>query len=445
MLVEFSVENYRSFRERQTLSMVASNKKSGRNSNSFPMPNVKSLRLLTSAVVYGPNASGKSNLVRAIQTMRQIVLESATGMQLGSRWNIEPFRLNADCQNKPSCFEIIFIQDNIRYQYGFSLDQERVYEEWLIAYPKGRPQTWFERNYHSEKQEYDWYFGPRLKGEKERIKGFVRPNSLFLSHAAQNNHDQLGKIFIWFSSKLKLIPARFQNLSNFTALKCYEDKKFRNKVVKLIKGADIGILTIEFDSKTVKKFEVYSTLPPSIYNLIKEKNNFVENNALMNSNNESSESDSASIKVSLKVFALYKMNESEETITFDLEDESDGTQRLFEMGGYWIDALDNGEILIIDEIDRSLNSDISTYLIKEFNDKAANQNNAQLIVTTHDTTFLDREIFNQDQVWLMQKNSNNSTKLYSLLDFKIREDESLQKGYLKGRYGAMPFVSGLDS
>ncbi|NEQ86755.1 MAG: ATP-binding protein, partial [Moorea sp. SIO2I5] len=231
------------------------------------------------------------------------------------------------------------------------------------------------------------------------------------------------------------------------ALKCYEDKKFRNKVVKLIKGSDIGISTIELDSKTVQKFEAYSKLPPSIYDLIKEKNNlnnnFFDNNVLMTSNNESS--DSESIKVYLKVFALYKMNESEETITFDLEDESDGTQRLFEMGGYWIDALDNGEILIIDELDRSLNSDISTYLIKEFNDKAANQNNAQLIVTTHDTTFLDREIFNQDQVWLMQKDSNNSTKLYSLLDFKIREDESLQKGYLKGRYGAMPFVSGLDS
>ncbi|NEQ12204.1 MAG: AAA family ATPase [Moorea sp. SIO4E2] len=102
-------------------------------------------------------------------------------------------------------------------------------------------------------------------------------------------------------------------------------------------------------------------------------------------------------------------------------------------------------MLIIDQLDRSLHSEISTYLIKEFNDKAANQNNAQLIVTTHDTTFLDRDIVNQDQVWLMEKDSNNSTKLYSLLDFKIREDESLQKGYLKGRYGAVPFVSGLDS
>ncbi|EGJ32792.1 hypothetical protein LYNGBM3L_00940 [Moorena producens 3L] len=297
--------------------------------------------------------------------MGQIVLQSATGMQLGSRWNIEPFRLNADYQQKPSCFEIIFIHDNIRYQYGFSLDQERVYEEWLIAYPKGRPQTWFERNYRSEEQEYDWYFGRGLKGEKERIKGFVRPNSLFLSHAAQNNHPQLGKIFIWFSSKLKLIPARFQNLSNFTALKFDRYTNYSDNFLKLIKGDHIDI--------------------------------------------------------------------------------SNGIQRLFEIGGYWIDALDNGEILIIDELDRSLNSDISTYLIKEFNDKAANQNNAQLIVTTHDTTFLDREIFNQDQVWLMQKDSNNSTKLYSLLDFKIREDESLQKGYLKGRYGAMPFVSGLDS
>ncbi|AOX02438.1 hypothetical protein BJP34_26035 [Moorena producens PAL-8-15-08-1] len=365
MLVEFSVENYRSFKERQTFSMVASNKKTGQDSNSFPMPNVKSLRLLTSAVVYGPNASGKSNLVRAIQTMRQIVLQSATGMQLGSRWNIEPFRLNADYHKKPSCFEIIFIEDNIRYQYGFSLDQERVYEEWLIAYPKGRPQTWFERNYRSEEQDYYWYFGPGLKGEKERIKGFVRSNSLFLSHAAQNNHIQLGKLFTWFRYKLKLIPSRFQNLSNFTALRFYKSTNYSENFLKLIKGDDIGI--------------------------------------------------------------------------------SNGTQRLFEIGAYWIDALDNGGILIIDQLDRSLHSEISTYLIKEFNNQAANQNNAQLIVTTHDTTFLDRDILNQDQIWFTEKNSNNSTKLYSLLDFKVREDESLQKGYLKGRYGAVPFVIGLDS
>ncbi|NEP20864.1 ATP-binding protein [Moorena sp. SIO3I6] len=365
MLVEFSVENYRSFKERQTLSMVASNKKNGRNSNSFPMPNVKSLRLLTSAVVYGPNASGKSNLVRAMQTMRQIVLQSATGMQLGSRWNIEPFRLNADYQNKPSCFEIIFIEDNIRYQYGFSLDQERVYEEWLIAYPKGRAQTWFERNYCSEEQEYDWYFGRGLKGEKERIKGFVRPNSLFLSHAAQNNPPQLGKLFLWFSSKLNLIPSRFQYYYKFTDLKFDISTNYSDNFFKLIKGNDFGL--------------------------------------------------------------------------------SNGIQQLCEIGGYWINALDNGEILIIDQLDRSLHSEISTYLIKEFNNQAANQNNAQLIVTTHDTTFLDRDIVNQDQIWFTEKGSNNSTKLYSLLDFQVREDESLQKGYLKGRYGAVPFVIGLDS
>ena len=442
MLVEFSVENYRSFRERQTLSMVASNKKTGRNSNSFPMPNVKSLRLLTSAVIYGPNASGKSNLVRAIQTMRQIVLQSATGMQLGSRWNIEPFRLNADYQQKPSCFEIIFIEDNIRYQYGFSLDKDRVYEEWLIAYPKGRPQTWFERNYSSEEQEYDWYFGRGLKGEKERIKGFVRTNSLFLSHAAQNNHPQLGKIFLWFSSKLNLIPSRLQYYSNYTAFKCSQDQKFMDNFVDFIKGADIGISSLKIDEKTMDIF--FNELPKEIIEEIKNDiNQVIKNNTKMRSNDNLSELES--VLVSPQFSVLYEMNDSEQTIPFDLEDESDGTQRLFEMGGYWIDALDNGEILIIDELDRSLHSEISTYLIKEFNERAANQNNAQLIFTTHDTTFLDRDIFNQDQVWLMEKDSNNSTQLYSLLDFKIREDESLQKGYLKGRYGAVPFVTGLDS
>ncbi|NEQ63812.1 MAG: ATP-binding protein [Moorea sp. SIO4A1] len=317
-----------------------------------------------------------------------------------------------------------------------------MYEEWLIAYPKGRPQTWFERNYHSEKQDYDWYFGPRLKGEKERIRGFVRPNSLFLSHAAQNNHDQLGNIFEWFRKKLNLIPSSLGSLSfaHFTTSKCAKDKEFMDKVFDLIKGADIGMLTMMLEKQTID--DLLKNIPEKFQENFKNNiNQIIEQIDKNNINDNSSELESDLTYT--QVLALYKMNDSEQTIRFELEDESDGTQRLFEMGGYWIDALDNGEILIIDELDRSLHPVISTYLIKEFNDKSANQNNAQLIFTTHDTTFLDRDIFNQDQVWFTEKDSNNSTQLYSLLDFKPRQDESLQKGYLKGRYGAIPFVSGL--
>jgi hypothetical protein len=205
MLVEFSVENYRSFQERQTFSMVASEDETMLESNSFPMPGAKNLRLLTSNVIYGPNASGKSNLLRALQELKNIVVNSASKMQLGDRFDVEPFLLNTNYQKRPTCFEIVFVCNRIRYEYGLNLDKKRVHEEWLLAYPKGRPQTWFSRTYDPKNPElksdegYKWNFGSGLKGEKERIKKFVRSNSLFLSHAAQNNHPQLTEVFEWLT------------------------------------------------------------------------------------------------------------------------------------------------------------------------------------------------------------------------------------------------------
>lgn len=138
MLVEFSVENYRSFKERQTLSMVASEDEAMLSSNSFPMPKTKDLHLLTSAVIYGANASGKSNLLRAMQTLQKIVVSSASRMQMGDKFDIEPFLLNAESKQQPTSFEVIFINNQIRYEYGLTLDEKRVYEEWLLAYPKGQ-------------------------------------------------------------------------------------------------------------------------------------------------------------------------------------------------------------------------------------------------------------------------------------------------------------------
>jgi AAA15 family ATPase/GTPase len=146
----------------------------------------------------------------------------------------------------------------------------------------------------------------------------------------------------------------------------------------------------------------------------------------------------------MRIVTVHKMNDSEDkTYELNMDEESDGTQRLFEMSGPWLDVLEKGELLIVDELDRSLHPVLSNALIKMFNDTEINKNNAQLIFTTHDTTLLDEEIFRPDQIWFTEKD-NSMTKLYSLLDFRPREDESLQKGYLLGRYGAIPFINGLS-
>ncbi|WP_445636928.1 ATP-binding protein [Nostoc sp. DSM 114161] len=433
MLIEFSVENYRSIQEKQTLSLVASEDEKMLHTNSFMMPNTDKLRLLTSAVIYGPNASGKSNLLRAMQTLRRLVMNSATKMQVGEKLPIEPFKLNSESIKNPTNFEVIFIYHGTRYEYRISLNRERVYGEWLIAYPHEHQQNWFSRQYIPDNPKfqadegYKWSFGKGLKGEKLRIKKFVRSNSLFLSHAAQNNHPQLTEIFEWFQDEINILNPS-SHAMGFTLSIFDEDENFKSRVAKLLSEADIGISGIKIEHKPI---------PEGLSYLLNQLNQFFKQET------EQLEKYVIDDIQKVDVITLHKMNDSDKEIEFDMDDESDGTQRLFEMAGLWLYVLQDGEVLLVDELDRSLHPVLSKALLKMFNDPEINKNNAQLIFTTHDTILLDAEILRRDQVWFTEKDKS-MTKLYSLLDFEPREDESLQKGYLRGRYGGIPFINGLS-
>lgn len=419
MLVEFSVENYRSIQEKQTISMVASEDETMLNSNTFPIPNNDDLRLVTSAAIYGPNASGKSNLLQAMYVLKYLVLNSASRMQAGDNLPIEPFRLNRESPKQPTILEVIFIRKGTRYEYGIFANQERIYEEWLIAYPNEQQQNWFSREYLPDNPElqtdegYKWSFGNTLKGEQERIKNFVRSNSLFLSHAAQNNHIQLREIFEWFYDKINKLNTNF-DAKEFTFNLYNSNEQFRRNFIQLINQSDTGISDIRLESQS------------NVYTL-KFKHEEVGKHEFL----------------AQKIKTIHRMDDSNEQIEFEIDQESQGTQHLFEITGHWLYALECGEVLIVDELDRSLHPVLSKALIKMFNDPTINKNNAQLIFTTHDTTLLDAEIFRPDQVWFTEKHKS-MTKLYSLLDFRPRENESLQKGYLLGRYGAIPFINGLS-
>ena len=434
MLVEFSVENYRSIQEKQTLSMVAADNETMLDSNTFPVPNNDDLRLVTSAAIYGPNASGKSNLLKAIQVLKNLVINSASRMQIGDKLPVEPFKLNSETAKKPSSFEVIFILDDIRYEYGVSLNRERVFEEWLIAYRNEVQENWFSREYLPDNPKfepnegYKWSFGKGLKGEKKRIQRFVRSNSLFISHAAQNNHPQLKEVFDFFQDEINMISLTEGQLRefDFTIKMCEENHNFREQIVNLLSEADIGISDIRFESEPMD-----DNIKLVVQNLFSKE--FEGRN---NANNLLE-------KDFKKVITIHKMNDSNSEIELEMSDESAGTERLFNIAGYLLFVLECGELLIIDELDRSLHPVLSKALLRMFNNPEINKNNAQLIFTTHDTTLLDGEIFRPDQIWFTEKD-NSMTKLYSLFDFRPRENESLQKGYLLGRYGAIPFINGLS-
>lgn len=444
MLIEFSLENYHSIAERQTLSMVASGEKNMQDSNTFPLPNSEKLRLLKSAVLYGANASGKSNILRALYVLKNIVLTSATGRQVKDPLEVEPFRLDGQWSKKNTSFEIIFLQDNVRYQYYIELDQSRIHQEVLNAYPNKVAQGWYSRKYDPETDQYDWHFGKFLKGEKSTIKNFVRPNSLFLSHAAQNNHPQLTLIFNWFIEKLCIFDINNIDLFNFspsyTAYFYQQNQKNSELVKKFISEADIDIEDFKIKNMPIEELlQRRRSLKPNESELLVM--------SLMDRINWSDSGFSLSEEPqAYSITTVRKIKNSDQEIEFNMENESRGTQRLFTILGPLLQALSEGKFIVIDELDRSLHPALSKLLTKTFNQVDNNQG-SQLLFSTHDTTLLDSEIFRRDQIWFTEKNEDRATQLYSLSELKPSRKKnlyqsSLQQNYLQGRYGAIPFISG---
>lgn len=418
MLIEFSVANFRSFWEPQKLSMAATAHKDLAATNTFACPVSGIPRLLRAAVIYGPNAGGKSNFVRAIGFVKHFVISSAKEHQEGEKIEVTPFLFNTLGATKPSEFELQFIQDGVRYQYGFAVTKERVTNEWLIAYPEGRAQRWYERNYQPESDEEKWYFGSRFLGHKKQWQEMTRKNALFLSTAVQWNSEQLKPIFTWFKS-LSVIGHGTLLDPGYSIKNCQDDKK-KESILRFMNEADISITDILLESKDFSADDLPQNMPEELKEKIRRD---LEG------------------KKMTRVGFLHEVEGSVSPINLPLEEESDGTRKLFAYVGPWMDILNTGRILFADELDTSLHPKIMRFLLGFFHNDKSNKSNGQLIFTTHDTSLLDQELVRRDQVWFVEKDKINASHLYPLTDFKPRAGEALQKGYLNGRYGALPYTS----
>jgi hypothetical protein len=377
--------------------------------------------LLASSAMYGPNASGKSNFIRAISFMKKFVISSSKDYQEGDPINVVPFKFANEKQQQSSDFEMIFIQDNVRYQYGFSVTSNRVVHEWLIAYPEGRPQKWFERSYDKITDVEGWYFGPKFTGNKSLWKKSTRSNALFLSTAIQLNSDLLRPVFDWFK-KIRIISSEEQLSFGYTLQQC-EVKNVKQRIIEFMNAADISISDIHL-TKTVFSPDL---LPREMPQTIKE--------SIMEDLKDGEVVD---------VTLLHPSTCGTDLIPIELKDESAGTQKLFRLAGPWIDVLENGIILFIDELDRSMHPLMVRFLVGLMHNPNMNKQKAQLVFTTHDTSILDKDFLRRDQIWFFEKSRDNSTQLYPLTDFSPRNNEALEKGYLQGRYGALPFLGGFE-
>ncbi len=425
MLIEFSVKNYRSIKDKQTLSMVANNKDNEHPNHLIDpqAPGLSNVKLLKSAAIYGANASGKSNLYKAGKFMRNLIVDESIRRNFLDEIDIAPFGFDSKSEKELSEFEIIFIHEGIRYQYGFAIKKKKVYKEWLIAYPNGKAQQWFYRFFNDEKKEYEWNFSTFLKGEKESLKEKTKFKTLFLSTAAQFNHRQLGNVYEWFKNCFRFLDY-FESLSNSEITASIIDDKNEQSIIirNILKQADLGVMDIKTKRNEFRNLESPTSKPNSIMDMFIKK-----------------------LKEELIAWKfLHKKNDTGKNVYLTPNKESAGTRVLFSLLGPLVDSLNLGKTIFLDEIGSNLHPMLFRKLIEMVHSEELNKNGAQLIFTTHDTTQLNTDILRRDQVWFTEKNKEAATILYPLTDFKPRKEEALQKGYLAGRYGAIPFLGGLD-
>src|SRR5262249_52561079 len=415
MLIEFRVGNFRSFDEPQTFSLVASSD-TRHPDNCTPF---QKLKLLKSAAVYGANASGKSNLIKAMGFLRQFVLVSATTMNVGDEIPVVPFLLNPESRGKASFFEVMFVVGEVRYQYGFTATRKRVQDEWLIAYPKGRARHLLERSFDAERAQTSWAFRGELEKKGTLLKERTRDNGLVLSRGAELNVAPLTTVFLWFRQMMSVLDLSTSPgvLIELTAKRLKEDPKFRQRVLRLLRHAGLGISDLE-----VAEERRYFSWTPA-------------------------ESDPVGrVPVDpIHVYTIRSIHQSlgGEPVTFNfLEAESNGTQRFLALVGPWLDALDQGTLLVIDELDCSMHPELTQKLVELFQTRDANPKGAQLVFSTHDSTLMDLELFRRDQIWIVEKNRAGGSRLSSLYDFeeKPRNNEAVQQRYLAGRYGGVPIL-----
>jgi AAA15 family ATPase/GTPase len=404
MLIEFSVENFLSFKDRVTLSMDTS---SGSKLPQNVIKTPKKKRLLKSVAIYGGNSSGKSNFIKAVFFMHWMVTNSHL-FNINTEIKVSPFKLNTECYKSPSRFEIKFVLENTTYRYGFSCDSKKIVDEYLFYSTGLKEKKIFERT-NTENFSFDVD-----EDQQEVIKSQVIENTLYLSRATQLKYQKTRDPFLFISNLVININPSW---ANYTIRKLDEDPKLKIKILEILKKADFGGI--------------------ENINIKKEKKPTQRVNFNFNPKNENSIQIGSSVDDFFEVTFTHK-NENGKKVNFDITEESEGTNKTLIMLGPLFDIMENGKVAFIDELETSLHPNITRLIIRLFH---SNKNkNGQLIFTTHNTNLLDNALFRTDQIYFCSKEPNKYTKLTSLYDYDVRQVNDFERVYLSGRVGGTPFI-----
>jgi uncharacterized protein len=430
MLLEFRIENHRSIREEQVLSMEAANIGDAND----PRPRIivgHDKPILPVVALYGANASGKSNVLDAIKFMIDAINDSQRLWPPENETPHNPFLWDG-FSSKPSLYEIAFLHKQVRYEYGFVLDQKSFVEEWLYAWPNGHKQMWFEREANA------FNFGEHLKGENKLCQQITRSNSLLLSAAAQNNHQQLTPLYAALHSFTNLNPSQnfklVNGLNTFELARMLHEEQTRGLQRMLFESEKKANTIFSLDEASLKTMvlDLWRLADFGVTDFYVHEVNPVEQ-------------ERPGLRASTRRMRIVFQHRSGNLESgLPLEEESKGTRTFVELTLPILKALRTGSLLIIDELEASLHPLLAKKVVEIFNNPETNPKNAQLIFSTHDTnllgTTLGEPALRRDQVWFTEKNEQGATHLYPLTDYKPRNVENLERGYLQGRYGAIPFL-----
>lgn len=423
MLVQFSVKNFMSFKEKQVFSMEAGT--GNENLSNIHETQEMNERLLKTTALYGANASGKTNLMKAFSTAIMMIRLSNNRQPGEKLMEMEPFAFDEKNKNEPCEFEFIFWANSNKYVYGFKADKNKIHEEYLYQYFSAKATRIFERTNCN-----DYKFLQSDEGKLNSIRSQNLENKLFLSTATTWNYDKTKEPYLWFAQLIDTYSGGME-LTPFS-LEAYNNdendelKKFTLRLLEeadiIIKDYNVEVEETEMDSNMLMQLKNLNVPPHVIIPKTKVIKNITIAHEVINENNESE---------------IYNLN---------FLNESSGTRILFSIAPILKDVFERGKVILIDEIERSLHPKLVEMIIKFFHNSEINKGNAQLIFNTHDTNLLSLDLFRRDQIWFAEKDSKKgATELYPLDDFSVRKTENIQKGYLNGRYGAIPFVATGDS
>ncbi|WP_419905430.1 AAA family ATPase [Kiloniella sp.] len=442
MLLRFTAENFRSFKDRAELSLVPS-KVRRHPEHIIKAKNSTDISALKTAIIYGSNASGKSNLIKAMQHVQVMVNH---GVRSGKKIPFDPYKLESRPEKKPSRFEFEIKVGSNNYSYGFSADNDSIKEEWLYKIDRRKDELIFNREQINGETKFQ--FG-NITYENEKDEQYLEftskgtpENRLFLNECKERNVTTqleyltgISEVIFWFEHILTIIfpESKFAGLE----ITIHKDRESSKDIANILKNYDTGIDSLELQQLDFKSdvTDVPEEIKQSILDDL-EDNSGVLLAAPHNTRYLIRKPKEGDIEAYKLMTGHLKSNGDK--VLFNINEESNGTQRLLDMAPGFLDASADEKVYVIDELNRSLHPDITTSIIKTFLENTAGKQ-SQIIVTTHETNLLDQDLVRKDEIWFVQKNTHST--LYSLEEYQPRFDKDVRRGYLAGRFGGLPRLS----